>query len=183
MTRSNRILNRLALVLLALLALTAAAFILRPEVERFVLEPLGLVVPSLGLAELGTVLPLALIVLAVVAVIVALAVTVTRGRGADGTALDQEGVSVDAGLLEGLLRRELDGEDEVLHLRLRAFRARHRVLLAEVQVRRGADLANVHRRVARAVATADEQLGEALPLVTHITTGLRTRFAGTTRTH
>lgn len=183
MTRSNRILNRLALILLGLLALTGAAVLLRPEAEQYVLEPAGLMVPSFGLDQLGSILPIAIIVLAVLAVVVALAVTLTRGRGADGTAIEQDAVSVDANLVEGILRRQLDGEDEILHVRLRAFRKQDRVLLAEVQVRRGADLANVHRRVSAAVATADELLGQPLPVVTHITTGLRTRFAGTTRTH
>ena len=183
MTRSNRFLNRLALLLLAVIALAGAALLLRPEIERYLLEPAGLMVPSLGLDQLGSILPIAIIVLAVLAVIVALAVTLTRGRGADGTAIEQDAVSVDANLIEGILRRELDGEGEVLHVRLRAFGKKGRTLLAEVQVRRGADLANVHRRVSAAVATADELLGEAPPVVTHITTGLRARLAGSTRTH
>lgn len=183
MTTSNRALNRILLMLLGLIALVGAALLLRPEID-LLLEPAGLVTPTLGLSEAPTPwLQGGIIALAVVAVVIALAWTTSRGRGTDGTAFERDGISVDANLVEGMLRRQLDDAAEVAHVRLRAFRPKDRVLLAEIQVTRGADLADVHRRVQDAVTTTDQQLGMPLPLVAHITTGLRSRLASERRTH
>ncbi|GMA29534.1 hypothetical protein [Arenivirga flava] len=183
MTTSNRALNRILLILLGLIALAGAALLLRPEIDQL-LEPAGLVTPTLGLTEAPAPwLQGGIIALAALAVIIALAWTTTRGRGADGTAIERDGISIDANLVEGMLRRQLDDATEIAHVRLRAFRPKDRVLLAEIQVTRGADLADIHHRVQDAVATTDQQLGTPLPLVAHITTGLRSRLAHERRTH
>jgi len=178
MTRSNRVVNRGILLVLGLVALAAAAALSLPLLPDTVF---GLRMPRLALAAPGQ-LALQVTVGCCVAVIaLAIAWIVTRGRGRTVSAVGgdrADGVTVDVRVVEQLLRDALDGDPDLLGTSVTGFRMRTRsVLRVRLSVRRGAELRRLLDALGRAVADLDLALGVELPILVHVTSGLRASLA------
>lgn len=177
MTSSNRFLNRLLLLVIGLLALVAAALVGWSAAT-------GTDLPF-ALPEQGTPLELGIVLAAAVVVVVfAVAWVLTRGRGRRRLAIDTPEVQVDAKAIEALLRSELSASPDIAGTSVQAYRVRRQqTLLVTVQARKHPDLTALTASVRQAIARTDAQLGATLPLVVHVTTGLRTAMAGQRATH
>lgn len=171
MTRSNRMLNRVILLVLGLIALGAAGALALPLLTESVVSfRLPAIRPT---ATLDGIIAAA----AVVVIVLSVAWIVTRGRGRTRVALDGE-LSVDARVADELIREELSHEPDVISASAGAFRVRGAaVLRVRVEARRSADL----RRLTDAVRSAVDQLDLALgtppdarlPVVVHVSSGFR----------
>ena len=178
MTRSNRVLNRGILLVLGLLALAAAAATALPLLPMTLL---GVRMPHLELAAPGQLALQLTVVCCVVVIALAVAWIVTRGRGRTVSAVGgdrADGVSVDVHVVEQLLRDALDGDPDLLHTSVTGFRIRGRsVLRVRLSMRRGAELRRLLDALGRAVAGLDVALGVELPILVHVTSGLRASLA------
>ncbi len=188
MTRSNRVANRVILLIIGLLALGSATVIALPSLPQ---QLFGVTVPRVDATALtntvNTALTRGLIVAGCVLVIVlALVWIFTRGRGRTGAALGGEPsdtLSVDVKVVEELLRDALHGDPDLLATSVTAFRVRGRsvrgqaVLRVRLSVRRGAELRRLTDSVRRAVTELDTALGAELPILVHITSGFRASIA------
>jgi hypothetical protein len=182
MTRSLRTFNRLILLGLGIVALALGAGMLFPRAAAVVIEPaVASVIPS------GTDPRAVWAVLAAasgVAIAFALAWILTRGRGRTSTALESEGVEIDARVIASILRERLGSSPDVLAVDAGAFvRDRTRLVRVAITTRRHPDLVALRAALADAVDDLDAVLGARLPLVIHLTTGLRTAFTGPRSTH
>lgn len=171
MTRSNRIANRLILLLIGFVALGVAAALALPYVPKSVL---AYRLPELSLTATGDWI---VAVVALVIVVLSVAWIVTRGRGRTRTAIDGE-LSMDARVVDDLLTDALSDEPDVVAVSAAAYRVRGRtVLRVRVDARRGADLRRLTDAVHRSIDQLDEAIGadqeQRLPVFTHITSGLR----------
>lgn len=171
MTSSNRLANRLVLLFIGLAALAAAALVSVPALTGG-----GVPLDLPDDADRGA---LGILLAASVAVVVFAAAWIcTRGRGRRRLAYDGADVRIDAGVVESLILDALSSSPDVAGARVTAFDVRgQRTLLLTVQTRRHPDLVALTGRLHDAIAAADERLGAALPLVVHLTTGLRTTLA------
>jgi hypothetical protein len=181
MSRSNRTLNRVLLVLVAALWLglaAAVALVAWPDRLGELAGAVGLTVDVPQLSVPTT--PLALqIVVAAAAVLVVLALvwTLTRGRGGTPTAYREEAAEVSIGAVRDIVRDRLEHHPDVLGLRIDASRLRGgTILLVKAEVRRAADLARLRRDLDAALADLDEILGAELPILIHLTDGIRSRL-------
>jgi hypothetical protein len=176
MTRSSRFLNRLFLALVGLGAIGAAVLAALPALR---------VELPVRLPDLSS--PLVLWILAAACAIVAilaLAWILTRGRGRSGSALRTAEVDIDTRVVTQLLQDSLAGTPDVLSVDASAFvRRRARLVRITVQTRRHPDLVVLRDRIRTAVDRLDTAIGAPLPLVVHITTGVRTALAGARTTH
>lgn len=181
MTRSNRVLNRLILLLLGLAVLASAGALATPFLAP---DAIAWRVDDLA-APLGD--PTVLWITAVAAaVLVVLSVMwiVTRGRGRTPAAVETDDVRIDAGAVRDILRHQLSGVTDIVGLDAAAyFVRRERVIEVRVQVRRRADLARVMTETRRAVDEVDRMLGTPLPLLVHLTTGLKSAVTGARTAH
>lgn len=189
MTRTNRFANRLILALIGLLALGAAATVALPYAATLGFTPFGAANPD---APFGITLPDAsqpavlwsIAGAAVVIVLFALVWILTRGRGRTGTALNIEGASVDASAIQSVLRARLADAPDVVVVSASAHRRRGGpVVLVRVQARPGPDLGALRSAVRGAIDRLDEVIGTPLPLVVHLTSGVRSTWASARTTH
>ena len=173
MTRSNRLLNRGILVLVALVLLAGAAWVANRE--------LGLVAID-RVAELGA--PVLWVVASSCLVLIVLAIgwIVTRGGGHTRTLAvmsDDDGAgAVEARVAADLVSDDLARVPDIVDVTARAFRVRgETVLELGVTTRRAADLRLVVDSVGRSVAALDEVLDSRIPVLLHVASGVRANLA------
>lgn len=177
MTSSNRLLNRVILLLVGATALGAAGLLVLPLLPasadgvRGAVEPIvaWLAVDSAGWWIAGAAAAIAALSIAWIA---------SRGRGRTSEAVSTDGIVVDDTVVAGILRRGLASDPDVLGVSAHAFRRSGGVVLVHVETRSRANLTALLARVRSAVADADRTIGLAVPLVIHLTTGVRTAMAG-----
>lgn len=175
MTRSNRTLNRILLALVGLGLLAAAAVLIvgllpaagiEPGVEIAI--PRAIEAPVLWTVAVG----------AAVLALLALAWILTRGRGGTRTAVTRGDLAIDVHVVEELLRDALSSDPDVVAVSASGHRLRGSTAVRlRIDARRGADLVRLRDRLRRAVDDLDGALGTRIPLLVHITTGLRVRLA------
>lgn len=176
MTRSHRLLNRLLLVLVAVvlfgLAVIAALPLLRLE---------RLPIPRVGAAAAlaGTPGRIAIVAVAVVLVVVAIAWIATGGRGRARDVIGHGDLAVDDRVVEGLLRSALSAQSAVVGVHAHGYRQRRRTVYARLDIRRSADLPRLLDDIDHAATEVADQLGTRPPLVVHLTSGLVARATGT----
>lgn len=178
MTSTNRFGNRLLLALLGLAAIAAGGWV--------VLRAYPALLPQLSLPDIPAALdPTALwIVAAALAVAIALSVVwmLTRGRGRTSRLLRDESsdgsVEFDARVAGDILSAHLDRQPDLLSVRVASYRVRRtQALLITVSARGGTDLPRLRDDVARAVEGLDNGLGRRIPVLLHVTSGVRASFA------
>ena len=178
MTRSNRVLNRLLLLVLGLVALVTAAALALPLLPGTLA---GVRMPRLALGTPGSLALQLTVASCVIVIALALAWIITRGRGRTASAVGGErtdGVTVDVHVIEQLLRDALDRDPDLLGTSVAGFRVRgSSVLRVRLSARRGADLRRLIDAVRRAVDDLDSALGVELPILVHVTSGLRASIA------
>lgn len=193
MTRSNRVLNRLILILLGLLAVGAAVLLALPAVAA---TEFGKGLPLLtqvfdasrvaGAEDGGGLGPVILsIVVAAAAVVIILSLVwiLTRGRGRSASAYEHDSVSVDVKVVDQLMTDALRPVSDIVSVSTSGHRVRGTsVLRARVNVRPGADLQRVRAAIDSSVEHLDTTLGASVPMLVHITTGLRASLAREERT-
>lgn len=180
MTLSNRFINRLLLLVIGLVALAGASLLAMHVFPRLA-ELAGLTavpwMPVLpDLADAATLWWLAGGVLLVI--VLAVAWIATRGRGRTSQALSADGVVVDDSVVAGILRAELDGDPDVLAVSAQGYRRAAGVVMVAIETRTRADLGALLAHVRAAVAVADARIGIEVPLVIHLTQGIRTLTSG-----
>lgn len=182
MSDANRTMNRLVLGLVGVVLFALAALAGWPAVAG---QPLpGLSLLAEGLDRLGLTGARGIwIGVAVLAVLSLLAVIwiLTRIRRHEPVIIDDEDVIVDGTIVRDLLQGELAAAPEVAAVSAtvhrRGRRGATRVLHVRVQVRPRADLPSTLERLTAAVAALDATLGTRVPLVLHLTTGVRSALA------
>lgn len=180
MSESTRTLNRAILLLLALVGSAVALLAAWPAATGRpmpLLAPLEQTVTSWQVP--AAVWPVVIGVAAALILVASVAWIVTRRARRSRAAMEVDGIRIDDGVIESLLRAALDTAPDVVGVRATTFlrRRKARLVRVSVQLRPRADLAAALDRVQRAVAGLDTQLGTPLPLVVHLTTGLRTALA------
>lgn len=187
MTKSNRTLNRVILLVLGLVAVVAGLVIgagvlpaVRDALAGYVTLPDRVEVPTESLW----------IVAAACAVVVVLALVwiVTRGRGGTSVAVRErsgdDAVTVNVALVRDVLDHELRGVHDVVGSRVDTYLVRRqRAARVRVAVRRGGDAVTVLEAVDRALAVLDRTLGRPVPVLVHLTGGTRSALSRATRVH
>lgn len=185
MTRTNRLVNRMILALVGLLSLAFAAAVALPYVETLGVS--SQVITSLGITLPDVSQPVVLWSIAggaVVIVLLALTWILTRGRGRTSTALSVEGATVDASAVQSVLRTRLAGSPDVVVVSASAHERRGGpVVLVRVQARPGPDLGALRSAVRDAIDHLDRVIGAPVPLVVHLTSGVRSTWASAKATH
>lgn len=185
MTRTNRFANRVILALIGLLALGAATAVALPSAARLGFTPLDVMSGGIALPDVSQ--PVVLWAMAggaILVVLFALAWILTRGRGRTSTALSREGATVDASAVQSVLRTRLAGSPDVVAVSVSAHERRGGpVVLVRVQARPGPDLGALRSSVRGAIDHLDRVIGTPVPLVVHLTSGVRSTFASTKSTH
>jgi len=181
MTKSNRTLNRVILLVLGLLAvlvgLTVGAGALpavRDALRPTVTFPRSVDVPASSLWIVAGV--------CAVVVVLALAWAVTRGGGGTAIAVreraGEDAVTVNVALVRDVVEHELAGAHDVVGTRVDTYLVRRqRAARIRVAVRRGGDAVTVLDAVDRAVAVLDRTLGRQVPVLVHLTGGTRSALA------
>lgn len=175
MTSSNRTLNRLVLLAvgLGLVALALVVVARAAPAEQALLS----FVPALPAFEDPASLWL-IAVAAALGIVLAAAWIGTRGRGRTSRAYDRDGVVIDEAVVAGLLRESLAAQPDVLAVAAHSYRRGGGTVLARVEVRTRPDLSPLLDGVRAAVEHTDATLGAALPMVVHLTSGVRTATRG-----
>lgn len=167
MTRSNRSLNRFLLLVTGLAALALAAALALPW------TPWRSAVRYPYLTGDATALWL-VAAAAVVVVVLCAAWIASRGRGRTRAALETGDTEIDAAVVASLLRARLGANPDVAAVSASAYRRRRaRIVLVQVQTRPAPDLGLLTDDVHAAVAGLHRDLGAAVPVVVHLTSGLR----------
>lgn len=181
MSRSNRILNRIVLAVLGLVAVVAGLAIgggvlpaVRAAVRPVITLPRSVDVPASALW----------IVVAACAVVVALSLVwvATRGRGGTSIAVRERAgadiVTVDVALVRDVVDHELEGVRDVVGCHVDAYVVRRqRAARIRVAVRRGGDAVAALDAVDRAVSVLDRTLGRPVPVLVHLAGGTRAAIA------
>ncbi|TDN43736.1 hypothetical protein EDF64_107164 [Curtobacterium flaccumfaciens] len=185
MTKSNRTLNRIILLVLGLVAVVVGLVIgagvlpaVRDATAQYVDLPRSLDVPASSLWIIAGACAL-VIVLALVWVF-------TRGGGGTSVAVRErsgdDAVTVNVALVRDVLDHELSGVRDVVGSRVDTYLVRRqRAARIRVAVRRGGDAVTVLDAVDRAVAVLDRTLGRQVPVLVHLTGGTRSALAKPTR--
>lgn len=185
MSATNRVANRIMLAFLGLVALAAGAWML---LRAF---PQGL--PALGLPpvalpavpELTAMVLWVIVAGAALVLIVAIVWIATRGGGRLGKvvsdAADTElagGLEIETGVANDVIALSLSRCPDILSSSVTAYRV-HRApaLLVTVSARAGADLERLRDDVAAAVQQLDVLLERRIPVLLHVTSGVRASFA------
>ncbi len=176
MSASNRVGNRVLLALIGLVALAVAAWV---GLRAYPVA--GFTPPELPTAPDATWLWIG-VAAAAVAVVLSLAWIVTRGRGRTALVVREESengnVEFDVRVASDLLKAALGGQPDAVSVRVTAHRVRREPALAvSVSARSGCDLPRLRDDVALAVEQLDEVLERRIPVLLHVTTGVRARSA------
>ena len=190
MTSSNRVINRVILALLGLVAVAASL-----SLAALSVDPAALGLTGLGLAgvERGVsgaleaaraaiagiqLTPTVLwSIVAACALLIALALVwiLTRGRGRTSTPVAVDGVELDIRVVQQVLQHELRAAPDVVGVHAASYRDRRTpVVRVRIDVRRGADLVRLMAAVDDAIARLDRTLGTDLGILVHVATGFRT---------
>jgi len=176
MSASNRFGNRLLLALVGLVAIAAAGWI---ALRAY---------PAAGIAlpELPSVLDATWLWItaaaALAAVVLSLAWILTRGRGRTALVVREESengnVEFDVRVASDLLTAALENQPDTVGVRVTAHRVRRSPALAiTVNARGGCDLTRLRDDVTKAVDQLDELLERRIPVLLHVTSGVRARAA------
>ena len=185
MTKSNRTLNRIILLVLGLVAVVVGVVIgagvlpaVRDTTSSYVDLPRRLDVPASSLW----------IVAGACAVVIVLALVWVFTRGGGGTSVavrersGDDAVTVNVALVRDVIDHELSGVRDVVGSRVDTYIVRRqRAARIRVAVRRGGDAVTVLDAVDRAVAVLDRTLGRQVPVLVHLTGGTRSALAKSTR--
>jgi hypothetical protein len=176
-TRSNRTLNRALIALVGLVLIAAGALVAGPFL------PIELPwLPGLSLAPPSDPVLTGIAVGSAVVALLALLWVFSRGRGEQAVAYRADGISIDRHVVEDLVRDALAGNPDVVHVAAHAYRLRGALAVkVRIDVRKGSDLTGLVDSVRRHVADLDTVLGTQLPLLVHITSGIRASFAAERR--
>lgn len=179
MNAHARVVNRVVLALLAL-ALFAVATVASWPLWSGELLPLLRQVSELA-ESYGVPLRAVAWIIAVglaIAVILALAIILTRPPRRIHTAVEEDGVTIDASVVEGVFAAALGDHGDVISTSSStALRRGRRTVGLRVQLRPRADLASVLTRVESALEATDRRLGVRLSLTVQLTGGIRSTFA------
>jgi hypothetical protein len=185
MTRSNRTLNRIILIVLGLVAVVVGLAVgagvlpaVRDAIVPYLELPRSLDVPASSLWIVAGACAL-VIVLALVWVF-------TRGGGGTSVAVRErsgdDAVTVNVALVRDVLDHELAGVRDVIGSRVDTYLVRRqRAARIRVAVRRGGDAVTVLAAVDHAVAVLDRTLGRQVPVLVHLTGGTRAGLAKPSR--
>ncbi len=170
MTSSNRILNRMLLLLVGLGFIAVAGVVAWPQVTG---APLPLAV---GAAD--PLVSWGIIAAALVVLVIAVSWIATRGRGRTRYAVAADDTRIDAAALADVLRDALADAPDVAGVKVAGYTVRRtRMLGVTVLTRRHPDLPALMDDVRGAVARMDAVVGTPLPTVVHVTTGIRTALS------
>lgn len=189
MTSTNRILNRLVLLVAALVLLAAGALLIATGASQVAAAPAWLADWSGGASEVWTdaaewtvdiagvgAIAVWLLIAAVtglVLVVLLLVFVFTRGRGRSASVLDVETphgrTTVDRSIADAVLGESLMRRPDVVSARADAYRVRSaRAIALAVRVQPGASLARVIAATETAVEEWDRLLGTRVPVVLHL---------------
>ncbi len=177
MTATNRLGNRVLLALLGLAAIASGAWVL--------LRAYPQALPGFALPDAPAPDQTALWVIAAAAaaaIVFALLWMLTRGRGRtarllhDGSA--DGSVEFDVRVAGDLLSAALAPQPDILSVKVANYRVRRgSALLLTVSACNGCDLPRLRDDVARAVDGLDHVLERRIPVLLHVTSGVRASFA------
>ena len=177
MTATNRLANRVLLALLGITAVGVGAWVaLRayPELVPMVALP---EIPALDTSSLW-----AVAASAAVSSILALLWIFSRGRGRSGRLLRDASadgsVEFDVTVANDLLTAALARQPDILSVKVASYRVRRTLaLLVTVSARSGCDLPRLRDDVGRAVDGLDHLLERRIPVLLHVTSGVRATLA------
>ncbi|WP_022902996.1 hypothetical protein [Curtobacterium sp. B8] len=185
MTKSNRTLNRIILLVLGLVAVIAGLTIgagvlpaVRDALKPYVTLPSNVSVPAASLWIVAGV--------CVVVIVLALAWVFTRGRGGTSVAVreraGEDQVTINVALVRDVIDHELHGVRDVVGAKVDTYLVkRQRAARIRVNVRRGGDAVTVLDAVDHAIGVLDRTLGRQVPVLVHLTGGTRAALAKLTR--
>lgn len=192
MTRSNRLLNRILLIVLGLVAIAGGAVLALPAASAAFGDALPWVTQVSDATRLagdedegglGPIVLWSAVAAAAVLIVLSLVWILTRGRGRTSSAYNADAVGVDVKVVDQIMTDALRPASDVVSVSTSGHRVRGTTALrVRVNVRPGADLQRVRSAVDAAIAHLDTTLGASLPMLIHITTGLRASFAREGRT-
>lgn len=177
MTTTNRLANRALLALLGIAAVGVGAWI--------VLRAYPQAVPMVALPEVPALDATALWLVAAsaaVAIVLALLWILTRGRGRTGRLLRDAAadgsVEFDVAVADDVLRAALVRQPDILAVRVASYRVRRSsALLVTVSARAGCDLPRLRDDVGHALDDLDHLLERRIPVLLHVTSGVRATLA------
>jgi hypothetical protein len=166
MTRSNRFVNRLLLLLVGLASLAAGAWLALRTEPLASRSPIALPdIPQFSTTGWWIVAASAL-----AAAVLATAWAVTRGRGRVDAVVRTPDLTISARVAADLLEPALLAQPDVAAVRTRVFRVRgRRAIEVRVATRPGAALPPVIETARRAVAVLDAALELTTPVALHVT--------------
>ncbi|MGG7308724.1 hypothetical protein ACQXVK_16195 [Curtobacterium sp. AB451] len=185
MTKSNRTLNRIILLVLGLVAviigLAVGAGVLpavRDALAPYLTFPSKVTVPAASLWIVAGA--------CVLVIVLALLWVFTRGRGGTSVAVRERSgddeVTINVALVRDVIDHELDGVRDVVGAKVDTFLVkRQRAARIRVNVRRGGDAVSVIDAVDHAIGVLDRTLGRQVPVLVHLTGGTRAVLAKSTR--
>ncbi|PCN48630.1 hypothetical protein Csp2054_05910 [Curtobacterium sp. 'Ferrero'] len=187
MTKSNRTLNRIILLVLGLVAVIVGLAIgagvlpaVRDALQPYLTFPRSVQVPAASLW----------IVAAACAVVIVLSLVWVFTRGGGGTSVavrernGEDAVTINVALVRDVVDHELSGVRDVVGAKVDTYLVkRQRAARIRVAVRRGGDAVTVLEAVDRALAVLDRTLGRQIPVLVHLTGGTRAALAKPTRVH
>ena len=177
MTATNRFANRVLLALLGVAALGVGAWVVLrgyPQLLPMVTLP--------DIPQLDTTALWAVTASAAVAVILALLWTVTRGRARSSRLLRDAStdgsVEFDVKVASDLLSAALQHRPDILSVKVASYRVRRSLaLLITVNARTGCDLPRLRDDVGHSVEALDQLLERRIPVLLHVTSGVRATLA------
>lgn len=187
MTSTNRFLNRLILLVVGVGVLGLAAVTALPlfpdaweSTRQWLTDALqsgASMIDANGTVALLIIAAVSVLVIAVSAIWIA-----TRGRGRTSTAVEADDIVIDDAVVGSILRGRLDDQPDVLAVGAQGFRRAGGAVLVRVETRSRANLTTLLERIRSAVADTDRTIGAPVPLVIHLTTGVRTLASGSRTT-
>ena len=176
MSSSNRFGNRMLLALVGLVSIAAGAWV---ALRAYPVA--GNTLPELPPTPDATWLWIGAAA-ALAALVLSLAWIFTRGRGRTALVIREESengnVEFDVRVASDLLNAALEHQPDTVSLRVTAHRVRRSPALAvTVSARGGCDLPRLRDDVATAVEHLDELLERRIPVLLHVTSGVRANFA------
>ncbi|MBG6054959.1 hypothetical protein IWX81_001370 [Salinibacterium sp. CAN_S4] len=182
MSSSNRFLNRLLLVVVGLALIGMGGWLLVAAYPQVLSVVPGL--PETLPAVPETTVPVLWIAAVVTAVLAFLCLpwVFTRGRGRISYLLQEEGaagsVSFDNAVASQLLDDALGTQPDVISVKVTSHRVRRRPALAiALTARNGSDLPRLLSAVTDAVEQLDAVVEQRIPVLLHVTSGVRASFA------
>ncbi|CAN5191793.1 hypothetical protein BH11ACT5_BH11ACT5_10440 [soil metagenome] len=177
MTATNRLANRVLLALLGVAAVGVGGWI--------VIRAYPQVLPMVALPELPALDTTALWVVAAsaaAAIILALLWMFSRGRGRSGLLLRDASpdgsVEFDVTVASDVLTAALARQPDILSVKVASYRVRRTLaLLVTVNARSGCDLPRLRDDVGRALDGLDQLLERRIPVLLHVTSGVRATLA------